>query len=272
MLRLRIWISLFILWLVLFFNLERVAEVVNLASFIYIYVPILSILILIGLRFVKLFSEVIFCTLILVVFFLQKLIFGYEIMGQNLPITIMEIGSIFFSYFLAKNIGIIVSDFENTVSNLTFQQIGLPPRLYETTDTEDLYREVKRCRRYQHPLALLIIQNDFDPDSIQHNKIIEEMQKSFSRRYAQTRLAKLYSDKLRDTDLVVIKKDEIILILPETSKDTAEKILNDLRIIAHEDLNLNLTSGMSLFPDNAVTLNGLMEMAYLDLDDKKGGR
>ena len=269
MLRLRVWISLFVLWLILFFNLERAAEAVNLASFVYVYVPVMSIIVLIFPQFVKIFSEKIFVLLILTLFFLQKLIFGYDIAGPHLPITITEIVSIFFAYVMAKKISLIVSDFEDTVGNLTFQQIGLPPRLYETTDTEDLYREVKRCRRFQHPLALLIIQNDFDPNAIKHSKILEEMQKTFSARYAQTRLAKLYSDKVRDTDLVVIKKDEIVLLLPETSQDGAESLLNELRKIANDDLNLNLSCGMSMFPDSAVTLNGLMEMAYLDLEQNK---
>lgn len=271
MIPLRSWISAFLLWLILFFNIERLTEVVNLASFVYVYAPLMAMVVMFGSKFLRILSETFFTLILLVIFLGLKMVFGYPIGGQNLPITITEIACIGITYLFVKKISTIVSDFEDTISNLTFQQIGLSPRLYETTDTEDLYREVKRCRRFKHPLTLMIVRSDFDPGKLASNKMLLEMLKGFSTRYVQARLGKIYSEKLRDTDLVVIKRDELVVLLPETSRDDAHRLLTKLKEHALKDLDIDLYCGLSFFPDNAVTLNGLIDAATSDLEQQLTG-
>jgi hypothetical protein len=260
-----------LLWLVFFFNIERLTEVVNLASFVYVYTPLVAMGVMFGSKLFRILSEIVLMLILLGIFLLLKSAFGYPIWGQHLPITITEIACIGITYLLTKKISTIVSEFENTISNLTFQQIGLPPRLYETTDTEDLYREVKRCRRFQHPLTLMIVRSDFDPRKFGSSKMLREMLTAFSTRYVQARLGKIYSEKLRDTDLVVIKRDELVVLLPETSREDSRKLLAKLKEHALKDLEIDLHCGMSFFPDNAVTLNGLIDSAASDLEQQLTG-
>lgn len=271
MIALRFWISAFLLWLVLFFNIERLTAIVNLASVVYVYTPLMAMGVIFGSTFVRSLSETLLTLILLVIFLCLKMAFGYGIWGQSLPITITEIACIGTTYLFAKKISTIVSDFEETISNLTFQQIGLSPRLYETTDTEDLYREVKRCRRFKHPLTLMVVRSDFDPGKLASNKMLVEMLRGFSTRYVQARLGKIYSEKLRDTDLVVIKRDELVVLLPETSREDAHTLLNKLKEHALEDLEIDLYCGLSFFPDNAVTLNGLIDSATSDLEQQLTG-
>ncbi|MBU0969301.1 MAG: hypothetical protein KKC20_01580 [Proteobacteria bacterium] len=267
MIKLRAWICAFLFWLVVFFNMERLAEQVNMASFVYIYIPLIAVLVLFLPKILDLISEKLLILILVILFFMQKLALGYLIFDRNLPITIMEICCIGITYYFARTIGKMVADFEEAIASLTFQQIGLAPRLYDTTDTEDLYREVKRCRRFQHPLSLMIVRSrPIDSDSRTPNKLLKEMLGSFSTRYAQARLAKMYSDKLRDTDLVVLKKDELVVVLPETTSENAQKLLNNLRERAKEELDLELFCGLSSFPDHSVTLGGLLEYAGSDLE------
>ena len=46
MLRLRLWLAIYTFWLLLFYNIERFDETINIASFIYLLIPFSVVLIL----------------------------------------------------------------------------------------------------------------------------------------------------------------------------------------------------------------------------------
>ena len=268
MLRLRTLITLFFIWLILFFNVERLVDMVNLASFVYIYVPLAGCLIIFWPKAIQAIGLRMFLVLSLAGFFILKLLLGYEILGSKLPLTVTEIFALTVTIFLSNRISHYARDVEETILNLTFQQIGLSPRLYDSMDTEDLYREVKRCRRFQHPLAMMVIQPKINADSLPYSKFLQEMQAVFLNRYIQVRVAKLFSDKLRDTDLVVIKNNGLIAMLPETTPEDAQELLKKMSALASSELNIKLNFGLSTFPENSVTLTGLLDYATSDLEEK----
>ncbi len=268
MLQLRTQLAVFILWFLLFFNIERLAEMVNIASFVYIFAPLVATLIIFGPNLIQSINNkwlLLSCT---VLFFILKHLAGYQILGENVPITITEICSIYITCYLANKLSMRIREFEDMIASLTFQQIGLPPKLYESTDTEDLYREVKRCRRFGHPLSLMIVKPNYDKEQINSSRILKEIQSAFASRYAQVRLTKLYSDKLRDTDLIVINDEEIIILLPETLEKDATMLQDSIKAEALSELNIDVTCGLSSFPNHSVTLNGLLNIAHQDIEEK----
>lgn len=268
MLRLRTLITLFFVWLIFFFNIERLAEMVNLASFVYVYVPLVGCLIIFWPKGIQAIGLRMFLVLTLAGFLILKSVLGYEILGSALPLTVTEIFALKVTIYLSNRISHYAGDVEETILNLTFQQVGLSPRLYDSVDTEDLYREVKRCRRFQHPLAMMVIQPEVNSDSLPYSKLLQEMQAVFLSRYVQARVAKLFSDKLRDTDLVVIKNNGLIALLPETAPGDAEELLKKMSVLASRELNIKLNFGLSTFPENSVTLTGLLDYATSDLEGK----
>jgi GGDEF domain-containing protein len=261
MLKLRIWLGVLIWWLFLFYNVERINEPINIASFVYVLTPVAAgALILLPRVFGRV--SVAFAILpTLVVYFALKVLLRYPIFNSALPVTITEVVSISITLLLVKQVGTIVWDFEDTIAKLTFRQIGLPPRLYETTDTEDLYREVKRSRRFRHPLTLLVVRPDFDPAKVELNRVLLELRESMAPRYVQARLAKLFSEELRDSDLLVVEEDEFIILLPETTEVEAERMATRLQRQVATELDIDLQVGMAGFPDRAVTLRGLVDAA-----------
>lgn len=272
MLHLRAYIGILLLWLVLFFNIERLDEQINFVSFIYLYVPFLAGSVIFFPRLMGRGStghRRLFIAVVLAIYLLLKRATGSEILGGTLPLTITEVSSVLVTVYISHKISLYVHDFEETIANLTFKQIGLPPRLYESTDTEDLYRELKRCRRFQHPLSMLIISPKFDPKTHRPKKLLREMQDIFAARYVQARLAKLFSDGLRDTDLVVVQNNKLIALLPETAMEDARIMLENKKNQAKDELGLDFIWGLSGFPENAITLNGLMDFAQGDLEEKK---
>lgn len=261
MLRLRSGIGVLALWFFIFFNIERF-DAVNIASFVYLLVPISTGLLLLVPQWFANNRLLLLMVPVLITYFALKVYFSYPIYGGTaLATTITEVVSIILSLLLVRQIMYIVLDFEDTIAKLTFRQIGVPPRLLHSVDTEELYREVKRSRRFQHPLSMLIVEPDFDPKSIQLNAILEDLKASIASRFIQARLAKLLSEELRDSDLIAQHGDGFAVLLPETAPEDAERIISVIRSEAQTRLGMDLNIGASSFPEGALTLGGLLDAA-----------
>jgi hypothetical protein len=268
MLRLRTGIVVLGLWFFLFYNVERLNSI-NIAGFVYLLVPAsIALLLLAPRKFSK--DRLIYLVVpVLLVYFALKLGFRYPIFGAGLPITVTEVCSIVISLLLARKLAYIVLEFEETVAKLTFRHIGLPPRLYESVDTEELYREVKRCRRFQHPLVMLLVEPEADPEQVEINRLLRELQESMAARYVQARLAKLLSEELRDCDLIAQHGKGFAVLLPEMTPDEADKFAQTVCSEASDQLGMDLRVGMGSFPDSALTLGGLLDAAAEDLSEHK---
>jgi len=261
MLRLRLWLAIYTFWLLLFYNIERFDETINLASFLYLLIPFSVVLILLFPRLlVGNGSGYTMGGLILVTVLLKQLL-GYSIVDTGLAITITELSFVLINLLLLKPLAQIIVDVEDMIAKLTFRQIGLPPRLLESIDTEELYRELKRCRRFQHPVVLLHVETDGEMNDEALKTIMKELNKSIVERYMQARVAKLLSEDLRDSDLVAQHENGFIVLMPETKSDEIDDLLEMIRHEAIEKLQTPLKIGVSSFPDEALTLGGLIQAA-----------
>lgn len=267
MLKLRILIGVTIWWLFLFFNIERVDAYLNITPFVYVLVPIAAVgMTLIPSR-ISQRSPLFTIIPVLIAYIILKWALGYSLFERALAVTVTEITGIVLTLLLLREILLIVRDFEDTIADITFRQIGLPPRVYETPDAEDLYREVKRSRRFKHPLSLMLVKPRFDPNNVGVNQLVLETQRAMSSRYMQARLAKFLTDKLRDTDLVAIDGEDFIVLLPETTEDIASQLLTDIGELAYEEMGVRLNIGLAAFPEKALTFNGLIDSARSSLEN-----
>jgi hypothetical protein len=269
MIQLRFFTGALITWLVLFLNIERAFPDANIASFVYLYAPFSAVLLLFSPRILSILKPWHLTAGIVAVFFVIKYSLGYRILGDAWVITTAEVAILIFTAYLAKRIALLVHEFEKTVAKLTFQQIGLPPRLYETVDNEELYREVKRCRRFKHPLSLLVVRSQTNSEQARVSELLLEIQKSFAHRYVQARMAKLFSDHLRDSDLVVVQKDGLMILLPETEEQDARRLVEKIRDLALKDTGIDISAGIAEFPNRAVTLSGLIDFAMSSLQQEQ---
>jgi GGDEF domain-containing protein len=261
MVKFRIWIGILVWWLFLFYNIERINEPINIASFVYVLVPLAGgVLILIPRVFARRRLLIILIPT-LILYFALKVYLGYSVLGQGLPLTVTEIVSILITLLLVQQVGTFVWDVEDTISKVTFRQIGLPPRLYESADTEDLYREVKRSRRFNHPLSILFVEPDFSEERLDVNRTLIEMQKNMVERFTQAQVAKMLSEELRDCDLIAAHEQGFAILLPETAQSDATEVAKRLSNQIGEKLKVELKVGVSGFPDTALTLGGLLDSA-----------
>jgi GGDEF domain-containing protein len=261
MVKFRIWIGILVWWLFLFYNIERINEPINIASFVYVLVPVAAgMLILVPRAFARRRLLIILIPT-LAIYFALKVYLEYPILGQGLPLTVTELVSLLITLLLVQQVGTIVWDVEDTMDKVTFHQIGLPPRLYESADTEDLYREVKRSRRFGHPLSILFVEPDLSRERLDVNRTLIEMQKNMVERFTQARVAKMLSEELRDCDLIAAHEQGFAILLPETHQTHAVEVARRLSSRVADKLNVELNIGISGFPDAALTLGGLLDSA-----------
>jgi GGDEF domain-containing protein len=261
MVKFRIWIGVLVWWLFLFYNIERINEPINIASFVYVLVPLAGGMLILMPRIFARRRLLIILIPTLILYFALKVYLGYPVLGQGLPLTVTEIVSILITLLLVQQVGAFVWDVEDTIGKVTFRQIGLPPRLYESADTEDLYREVKRSRRFNHPLSILFVEPDFSKESLDVNRTLIEMQKNMVERFTQAQVAKMLSEELRDCDLIAAHEQGFAILLPETAQFDATEVAKRLSNQIGEKLKVELKVGVSGFPDTALTLGGLLDSA-----------
>jgi GGDEF domain-containing protein len=120
--------------------------------------------------------------------------------------------------------------------------------------------EMTRARRYERPLTLLLVGVEG------WSTLVADR----GRRAAVDLLSTLAVKSrrlLRDVDALGIHGEgRLAILLPETPLDGALAVAGRIERLALEDVGLKLRVGASVFPDDAVTVEGLLQEADAALD------
>ncbi len=249
-----------------FLNIERLdfgaqADVVNIQSFVYILVAfqVFAVLFLTSYwRPSDLLMVMFWVTVYLVlkvVFFAQRPVFG-GVYTYLTATEILMVGSITWAtYRVAKNI----YDYEDTIATVTLGDVSdRVKRLDQAQD--DITKELARSRRYDSPLSLVVLR--VRPEDVKFNvhRSAEEILQGMMKRYTANRLIRMLDRDLRRSDLVIDqpRDDYVTVLLPETSKEGTEILVNRIREVAREQLGLDLSCGYSTFPRDALTFEDLL--------------
>lgn len=259
MIRSQFWLLALTTWLFLLYNIERLSEPINLASFLYVFVILCANLIILvrGLRRMRLYKSFL---LTLPPYFFLKVYFGYEIAGTNLPITVTEICAIGITIFLTQRVSWHLEEFREAISRLTIGRLDEGTHSFEEGQGH-IYREIRRARQYKRPAALLAIAVDAGNDEVEINRFIKEAQSEIIRQYVAARTANLLVQELKDSDVITKRNDHFIVLLPESDKDVAAAVMEKLAVGIEKGLGLSCKIGFSTFPDGAVTFESLLAQA-----------
>lgn len=263
----RFWLVSTFIWFFFLYNVERLGEPINIASFVYVYTVVCAGLIIL-IPWVHKFPFYLPSLVAMAPYFSIKHLMGYEIFGQNLPLTITEICFIAITIFLTSKIGRIMAKLDQVVSELTIAPLLQGTHSFESGQGK-IYREIRRARHYHRPAALLAItlsdesiENSLDP-------FLQEAQRKIAREYVSARLANFLVEELQDTDVITKRNNHFVTLLPETSRDNIVDIVRRLQVDAKEKLGLNLRIGTSTFPDESVTFERLLERAEAEMHHYK---
>lgn len=246
-----------ITWFFLLYNVER-PELINIASFVYgfAFVAAVAVIAVPALHEWPLPQVLL---ILLPVYFLLKLYLGYPIAGEglrNLPITVTEIAALVITLLLARWIMERFTHLQQGVARVTMSHLN------DASPFDDgqslIYREIRRARRRQRPLALLALKPTAASVSYSLDRFLEEAQAEIIEHYIRASVADLLLTTLEDFDIVTRRNDHFIVVLPEAGADELEETIGRLQREARSRLGIELSIGRARFPDDAVTFGQLL--------------
>lgn len=268
MTQLRYLFAIATIWFFSLYNIERLAEPINIASFVYVFVAFCALLITLLPRLQRMPAYWLYGSALLV-FVGLKYELGYGFLGQDLPLTVTEICVIGVTMFLATQIGQRLEDLRTVVTNLTIGQAGAGTQPFVEGQGQ-IYREIRRARRHQRPVTLLSIGIAEDTTGVSAERFsrdvplrrfITEIEQELVEKYTQTRVAEVLVDHFEDSAVITQRNDHFVTLLPETNQDDAAELVSKLQKTITEKMGLQLKVGISTFPDEAVTFENLLERA-----------
>jgi GGDEF domain-containing protein len=265
--RLRMWSALFFVWLFVLYNVERLHEPINLASFVYVLAAATAIPFVI---FAPLGRAPAVCVLVLSVPLTigLKAWFGYSIGGTQLPITITEIAAVWVTTALALQMGRSLQDLQGSLLNTLLVHLRDRSQSFEHGQSE-LYREIRRARKHHRPLALLAISVTEKSINVSLDRFTAELHQECLRNYISARVAEMLSQEMKDCNVISHHGEHFVTVVPEADRETAVIVADKLKRIARDKLGIELCVGVSLFPEEEVTFVQLLERAQAQLQQRQ---
>ncbi len=263
--KLRLWIVVLVIWLILIFNVERINSPVNIRSHTYIFIVVAAIITLITPRLQSI--PLLLLLLAPVPAFLWFKAFmesgpWYEnlMRGYALPVTLTQISVIILTGLLTRQINRGLQEFEDVIAKITFGRVGQPPRPFAEGQGA-MYSEVKRARRYQRPLAVIALKVDDQMINLALPKIVQEVQQSMLKEFLLASIARTINENTYDFDTIALHDNCFVVVLPEAPAEQIPMIAQRLEKALKENLDVKLAVGMASFPNDAVTFEKLIEVA-----------
>ncbi|MDH3718746.1 MAG: hypothetical protein OES79_11560 [Planctomycetota bacterium] len=277
MTRYRFFLASLLVWLAVLFNLERVHEPINIASFVYVFAGLLAaaVVVLPPMRKATLGGLATLSVLLLV---MLKILLGYEVAGAGLSLTVTEASAILITVALAHQIARHARRFEISAAELAAIRWQAHPKSFDDAQAE-MYQELRRARNFDRRVSIVALEPTSDSVTLSIDSMVKEVRREMVQRYVQARLTDCLQKEVQDFDLVTSINGRFLLVLPERSSEQADEVTRRLAERVQNELGLRLRIGTAAFPDDEVTLTGLVERAeaamsaptLLHVDDLRPG-
>ena len=255
--RIRLSFAALLVWLSVFFNVERLFEPINLASFVYIVAAALSIIIIMLPGICLVARPWVFLFPIPLVIAL-KVGFGYGITGVHLPLTVTEICALEITVALSLWISRGLAELHEALLAALLEHVEDKSSGF-TDGQRQMYREIRRARIYDRPLALLALSATATEQSV--SRCLKELLRELAQRYTQARLVELISSHTKPCDIIAQRNGHFLVLLPEVDRQKAQQLVVELQAAADDSLGLGLKAGLAVFPEDEVTFVKLLDRA-----------
>lgn len=268
MTHLRRTIVIFIIYLTIFYNLERIdfgaTNVIDISSFVYI-VSFLAGLSVITIPFLWRHNRLVPLSIWLTIYAIGKLLLMQQrpIFGGSFSyLSIAEAALISIAVLLGRELAVDLHDFEEAVRNITLSGVSRRIKSLEQAN-EEIEIEILRSRRHNRPLAVIVVEPDEKSIQAQLHRAIQEIQQAMMARYIVTSLARVIGNQLRRSDLVIDQHEQgrFIIFSPDTNAQELAILLERVRAATSKQLNINLNLGYASFPEQAFTFDELVRLA-----------
>jgi GGDEF domain-containing protein len=262
--RMRLLVIMLVIWLILFYSVERLSEPINISRIAYPFAPLMAVFIILVPRLHK---APLWALLVapIPVFLALKAWKGYRVWGTAIPLTVTEICAIAVTTILAYWVSKGVSEFEHAIVHITIGQADELPVPFSTGQAE-MYREVKRARHHQRPLALMAIGVEKESIQVALDRMVQEVQQVMMKRYVLSEVARTLCDELEDYNVIAQSNDHFLVLLPEVTPEGVGDLACRLRKAVYEQVGITLRLGTASFPKDTVTFESLVERAVEDME------
>ena len=256
-----------VVYLAAFYNLERLWSNFTIQPFFYIFIPFI-IVITISIAFVRRQSYGILTVTWGAIFLIfQLLIFPFNDAVQSdsgILMFILETTLLGLGIILAKHLAEDMEDFVDAVKTLSMNQTSKIPILEDSK--EILNTEVYRCRRFSHPLNVVIIEPQEEAMQSLVNRSVKDILTALSNRFVLLSLGRALRSRLRRTDMIFEQRERkrFVILTPETKEEGSQAVLKRVSRAA-EELGVPIQCGAASFPNDSFTIDGLIKEAELDL-------
>lgn len=260
---LRFRVTIFSCWLIAFYSIDRLVDSIDLSNLAYIFVLTMVVTILFSSRLIRIpmWATITFPTSIFLIF---KAFTASLLTNTLIGITVIEVSAIIVTGLLTSWVSKAIFDFERAVVKLI---IGHRDPMPETDSAGQgfIYREVRRARNHQRPLALLSVSVDENSIKSSADRVLREVQLSMTRQYVLTGVSRLLCDQLEDCAIIVQNNDRFLIALPETKPEEVPVIIKRLHKQVSENVGVELEIGVATLPKDSLTFEGLIEKATREM-------
>lgn len=187
----------------------------------------------------------------------------------ELPLSeVLELGYVAGAVVLATGVGRRLLAFEGALQALTAGD-DLPAESFDEGQQE-IYREIRRARRYERPATLMTVAASA-VDAPVGGRLTPEVLRAITERYAASQVGRLLLHETDAAAVVTRRGDHFVVLLPETEQEAARAAARRLAAQAAERWGLDLQFGLASFPDQEVTLDGLLQRAESELRSEREG-
>jgi GGDEF domain-containing protein len=259
MYQIRVRVILLIFWLAGFISLVKLLQPIEISSLVGPLMVGISLLVLVTSRFSHLPLWLVLAAPLSIFIVLKAWTVGLSGGIQGL-VTILECCAIALTALLIHLVSLSIKDFECAVAHIT---IGQRDKLPETASTGEgyIYREVRRARNHQRPLALMAIALEEHSVKAALDRIVQDAQRTMMKQYVLSAVSKELCDKLEDCDILVQNKDQFFVVLPETKPEDIGRLTERLRQQVLDNVGVELKIGAATLPEDGYTFEGLLRKA-----------
>lgn len=257
-------VVLLLLWLSVFFNVERLdldigqMNTINLPSSTYV-IGLVAAVAALTPAFQRQHMVLLMGLAVLLHLVSLALLNEPIVGGVHIYLTLTSILMMLITIAAAYNLGRSLNEFLEAVEEMTFSNEG--GRRYTERDAQDLASlEMISSRRTQRPLSIVLLQTDVSSMNMMLHRLIQDVQKLMLRRYLLATVSRVLSRYLRRTDIIVEtqKSGQLVVIARETSSVEAERLGERLRQVTQERLGVDAAYSVASFPEHALTYEELV--------------
>jgi len=129
----------------------------------------------------------------------------------------------------------------------------------------EMFREVRRARRYERPLSLLAVSARGSQPSPSLVQLLEEARRESLDRLVSLKVGALLDEQTAGSAVIADRDGHFLVLLPEAERQEAERVAKRLEQAAADRHGFALRFGIASFPHQEITFDKLLETAETEL-------